>query len=307
MFNSATRWSVPVLIIISGGLILDNGREEKVFPFLYKRLIKVIIPLMFWGLAYRLLLGNVEFNIQYVLSFLKSLYLGNVHIHLWYLYMVVGLYLVTPIIKPYVNNVEKDNLMYFIIVWFIVNGIIGFSEKFTAYSLAFNLSFFHWSIGYFVLGFIFSHYDLSKLQEKIIYILGVLGLVTTILGSYFLARHNDGILVPHLYSYYAPNVIFTSMAVFLLGKKIDWGKLIGNNKIINKLIGSLNSTSFGIYLVHFVVLRTISSAHFGIGINPASFNPLLSIPLFSVVTFILSHFIVVILQKIPLIRMIVPK
>lgn len=309
IFNSATRWSVPVLILITGKLMLDNKREEEIFTFLRKRLVKVVIPLVAWSFIYILLVNklNIEWGSQFVLSFLKKLYLGNVHIHLWYLYMIVGLYLITPIIKPYINNVKKDNLIYFIVIWFIANGIIGFSEKFTGYSLAFNLSFFHWSIGYFILGFILGKYDLSKVQEGIIYILGFLGLVATIYGSYLITKFNNGIIIDHGYSYYAPNVIFTSVAVFLMGKKIDWYKLIGDNKLINKIIKSLSSTSFGIYLVHLLVLRVISSGYLGITINPASFNPVLSIPLVSIITFIISHFIVVILQKIPLLKMIVPK
>lgn len=309
IIDSATRWCVPVLILISGKLMLDNDKEVEIFIFLRKRLTKIIIPLIFWSIIHMLRLNwlDIQQNEFSILSLIKNIYLGKVHIHLWYLYMIVGLYLVTPIIKPYVNNVKKNNLMYFIGIWFITNGIIGFSEKFTGYNIAFNLSFFHWSIGYFVLGFILSKYSLSKKQRKTIYFLGVLGLIATILGTYVLTKNNDGVFVPHLYSYYAPNVMVTSIAIFILFMNIDWEKIVGKNNIVKRIISSLSNTSFGIYLVHLLVLSIISSGDMGIIVDVASFNPIIAIPLVSLITFIISHFVVTILQKIPLLRAIVPK
>ncbi|MDR7857531.1 acyltransferase family protein [Tissierella sp.] len=309
IIDSATRWSVPVLILISGQLMLDKSREEEIVPFLRKRLTKIFIPLITWSFIYMLWVNrlNIQWNADLILSFLKNFYLGKVHIHLWYLYMIFGLYLVTPILRPYVNNAKKDNLVYFIVVWFISNGIIGFSQKFTEYTLAFNLSFFHWGIGFYLLGFYLSKYSLSKKQRKLLYFLGFLGLIVTIYGTYILTKNNGGIFVPHLYSNYAPNVMFTAIAIFELFKNINWHRIIGDNKIIKRIISSISKTSFGIYLVHLLILNIISSGVLGIAIDAASFNPIIGIPLVSVITFILSHFIVMILQKIPLLNIIVPK
>lgn len=309
IIDSATRWGVPVLILISGKLMLDNHMEEKVIIFLRKRLTKIVIPLIFWSFIYmwRVNRLNIQWNGTLALSFLKDLYLGNVYIHLWYLYMIFGLYLGIPIIKPYVNNVKKNNLIYFIVIWFISNGIIRFSEKFTGYSIAFNLNLFHWALGYFVLGFFLGKYSIPKKQRKGLYILGFLGLIVTIYGTYLLTKYNNGVYVAHLYSYYAPNVIFTSIAVFLLFKNIDWNKIVGNNNLIKKMISSLNSTSFGIYLVHFLVLDIISSGDMGIVIKATFFNPFIGILLVSSITFIISHVVVKILQAIPILNIIVPK
>lgn len=173
--------------------------------------------------------------------------------------------------------------------------------------MAFNLNFFHWSIGYFVLGFFLSRYKLSKKQKSILYSLGLLGLITTIYGTYILTKNNNGILIDHLYSYYAPNVIFTAIAIFVMVKDIDWQRIIGENSIVRNMISSLSRTSFGIYLVHLLVLNIISSGDIGITINASLFSPIIGITLVSVVTFILSHFLTKVLQRIPLINMIVPK
>ncbi len=298
-----------MLILISGKLMLDNDKEEKIFQFLRKRLVKIIIPLVFWSFIYMLRKNksNIQWNMSLFISFFKNLYTGNVHIHLWYLYMIVGLYLITPIIKPYVNNVKKTNLTYFIIIWFASNGIIGFLEKFTEYNIGLNLSFFHWSIGYYILGFFFERYCLSKKQRKTIYVLGFLGLAMTLYGTYVLTKNNAGILVPHMYSYLAPNVIFMSVMVFLLFKNINWSRIVGKSPIINKIISSFNKTSFGIYLVHLLVLDIISSGDIEIVIKASSFNPVVGIPLVSIITFLVSYIIVAILQRTPLFKLVVPK
>ncbi|WIV12240.1 acyltransferase family protein [Proteiniborus sp. MB09-C3] len=307
--DSITRWSVPVLILISGRLMLYNDREESVLLFLRKRLIKVIIPLVFWSLLYMIRKNEVviQWDVSLIISFLKNIYTGNVHIHLWYLYMLVGLYLITPIIKPYVNNARKESLIYFIVVWFISNGIIAFLEKFTEYNIGFNLSFFHWSLGYYVLGFFIEKYSFSRKQRKAAYALGLLGMIVTVYGTYVLTKNNDGVLVPHLYSYLAPNIIFMSIMVYLLFKNINWDKIIGESPIINKLISSFNRASFGIYLVHLLVLDIISSGDIGIIIDASSFNPIIGIPLVGSITFIVSYLAVVILQRIPLLNKVVPK
>lgn len=308
IINSATRWSVPVLIIISGKLMLDNKKEEKIVPFLAKRLCKIIIPLVFWSFIYMVITNKMEFKwtLLSFLAFCKKLYIGDVHIHLWYLYMIVGLYLITPIIKVYVNNAKKSNLIYFIVIWFIVNGVIGFSEKFSGYSINFNLSFFHWSIGYYVLGFILDRYELSKRGRRTVHFLGVIGLIITMYATYIFSLNNEGVFVPHIYSNYAPNVIFTSISVFLLFKTIDWNRYIGSNTVINRIISSFSSTSFGVYLSHLFVLRIINSGYMGISIEASSFHPIIGIPLVSLITFLLSHILVKILQKIPFVNTIVP-
>lgn len=307
--DSATRWSVPVLIIISGRLLLDNSKEEDELLFLRKRLTKVIIPLIFWSFIYMLRDSKLDIRLNALLfkQFLINLYTAKVHIHLWYLYMIVGLYLITPIIRTYVKNAKKESIFYFTVIWFISNGIIGFSEKFMSYNIGFNLSFFNWSLGYYILGFLFEKYNPSGNQRKIIYILGFLGLSITIYGTFLLTLDNAGELVTHLYSYFAPNVIFMSTSVYLLFKNIDWNKTIAKIPVVNNLISSLGKTSFGIYLTHLLVLDIISSGDIGIIVKASSFNPIIGIPLVSILTFFISFLVVLIVQRIPLLNKVVPK
>ena len=119
IIDSATRWCVPVLIMISGRLMLSSQKEMEIFRFLKRRLSKVLIPLLVWSFVYMVWYRELAFklNISMVVLFIRNFYEGNVYVHLWYLYMLVGLYLITPIIKTYVNNTNLWNLKYFITIW----------------------------------------------------------------------------------------------------------------------------------------------------------------------------------------------
>ena len=309
IIDSATRWCVPVLIMVSGRLMLCSKREMEISSFLKGRLRKILIPLLVWSFIYMAWYGDIspKLDISVITLFIRNFYEGNVHVHLWYLYMLVGLYLITPIIKTYVNNTDSCNLKYFIMIWFIANGIIGFLEKFIEARTDFNLSFFHWSIGYYVLGFFLCKQNISKKIVNILYVAGIIGLMITIYATYILTKNNDGILVPHFYSYFSPNVIFMSISIFLLFRNINWKRVIDKKNWLNKLILNLSNKSFGIYLVHLLVLDNILLKIIKIPINTRYVYIGGEIFLVTMLTFLISYFIVAALQKIPLLRNIVPK
>jgi len=64
---------------------------------------------------------------------------------------------------------------------------------------------------------------------------------------------------------------------------------------------------FGIYLVHLLVLDIITNEVIGISISPYSYDPIVGIFLVSVITFFLSYFVVIFIQKIPFLNKIIPK
>lgn len=186
MVDSATRWCVPVLIMVSGKLMLNNDKDIRIIYFLKKRFIKILVPLIFWSFIYMIWNNRfvLEWNLDLFLNFIKKLYEGNVYIHLWYLYMIIGLYLITPIIKVYIDKTKRSSIIYFLVIWFIANGIIGFWEKFIDLKTNFNLDFFHWSIGFYILG---AFLDKEKLSKKVVFFfhsLGIIGLLITIIGTY---------------------------------------------------------------------------------------------------------------------------
>lgn len=93
LLDAATRWCVPVFVMITGALLL--GRSDPPGRFIARRLLRLAPPLLFWSLAYTLLGAAIRpgWTPQ---EGLFALLRGAPWYHLWYLFMLPGLYLLTP-------------------------------------------------------------------------------------------------------------------------------------------------------------------------------------------------------------------
>lgn len=48
---------------------------------------------------------------------------------MWFVYMILGLYIITPVINQYVKNSRDSNIIYFLIVLFASTSFIDLIEK----------------------------------------------------------------------------------------------------------------------------------------------------------------------------------
>lgn len=105
---------VPLFVMLSGALLL--GREETLQSFFKRRLTRVLIPFFVWSF--------IVCSIQYlqdggrsIMNFLQ-LYIGKsltdgVHGIYWYIYMLLGLYALTPPHADYLTSGRQDNEFLF--------------------------------------------------------------------------------------------------------------------------------------------------------------------------------------------------
>ncbi|HEY4198709.1 MAG TPA: acyltransferase family protein, partial [Mucilaginibacter sp.] len=152
-YNALVRFAVPVFVMITGALLLH--REYEIGDFLKRRLSRVIWPFLFWSLVY---IGYSWYNED--ITFTNDVW-GNIHIvlhqlkngayyHLWYVYMLIGLYLFIPIISRFVRNAPEKEILYFLIVWFVV---ISFSQPYLfRFQPLIDVHYFTGYLGYLVLG-----------------------------------------------------------------------------------------------------------------------------------------------------------
>lgn len=86
-----------------------------------------MIPLIFWGIIFALMelvFDAKRFQFEYiVLAFFKVL-TGQSWAHLWYLYMLIGVYLALPLVRCIVKNVEYHQVGFIILIMFIFNSVI---------------------------------------------------------------------------------------------------------------------------------------------------------------------------------------
>ena len=216
--DSSVRWCVPVFVMISGALLLDPTKKESVSGFLKKRAARILLPLVFWTLIYILHLAKIKtFSLTYTL--LKIL-IGYPYPHLWYLYMLLGLYLTVPFLRTYIRSSsykERYQLIFFIFLFASITAMIKFF-LFNNTPTIFTL--FIPYIGYLLCGYQLRLIGKTKASVKLICLIIAICLLVIALGTGLLVNIYGLTKGLFFYDYFAPPVILMSICVFLFVCKI---------------------------------------------------------------------------------------
>ena len=93
-YDSLSRWAVPVFVMISGALFLDPARSFVPRVHLRRYLPRIVLSFVFWSAVYALWNYSMDMRLRDVVA---GFFSGSVH--LWFLYMIGGLYLLVPLLK----------------------------------------------------------------------------------------------------------------------------------------------------------------------------------------------------------------
>jgi surface polysaccharide O-acyltransferase-like enzyme len=285
-YNSLVRFSVPVFVMISGVLLLN--KNEELTTFLRKRFSRLLFPFIFWSVIYLLLKINYDLPLKEIISYSIKVLKSGTEFHLWYIYMLIGLYLFIPILSKWTVNATKKEMIYFLSIWFFI--IIVSLPFFNKFYTRIDFRYFSGYIGYLVLG-TFLHRFLDKKPRWIGFLLFFVSVGFTILITYYLTAKTNT-FNGRFYDFLGLNVVFASIGMFLILKDINT-----ENQKFKKLIENISKYSYGIYLSHIFVLMAISK----IGVSYLLFNPWLSIPFVALCVFSLSWLLTFLLSKIPLV------
>lgn len=224
---------------------------------------------------------------------------GNTHYHLWFLYMILGLYLVTPILRAFVRGASRGDFHWFFLLAFLFASLLP-----TAFRLWPNATHIVkiWYdrlaiqtvlgyVGFYVAGYYLKEYTLGRLAEAVIYVLGVLGAVATVWGTRVLSLRSGG-LDDTLYGYFSPNVVCFAVAVVVLFRYVLG---VSDERSRRQRLGGVARIAFGVYLVHDLFLMLLR--HFGV--TTLSFAPVASVPVLAAGVFLCSLAVAWLISKIP--------
>lgn len=306
-WDSISRICVPLFVMISGALFLNPERQITVKHLFSKNIWRITTAYLFWNLFY----AGYSFYIQGAnrAALFKILISG--YAHLWFLPMIVGLYLIVPFLRKITTN---DQLcLYFLELAFIfaiflpsifsiyhvltnyyhfpaiINILFRHLHRFiTHFYFKFSLGF----TGYFIAGYYFSKQK-SQHVDLVLYFLSLLSLISIFLGTQFFSIRFDKPTLP-LYSYMSLPVAIASIGVFVLVKnlsqRINW-----NNVFLKRHLAQLANLTFGIYLVHFIFVQPFIKLFHNFYLNYS----LVSVPILSILIFIVSTAIVWLMSFIP--------
>ncbi|HDQ06826.1 MAG TPA: hypothetical protein ENN36_08940, partial [Candidatus Bathyarchaeota archaeon] len=123
IYKSFALPCVPLFVILSGALLLQPSKtNEPIRVFLKKRFNRIGLAFLFWSAVYLVWAflvtqTPVTFN-NVIEGALYSLFSGSYY-HFWFLYLIAGLYLLTPILRKIVSVKDPKILKYLILLWFV--------------------------------------------------------------------------------------------------------------------------------------------------------------------------------------------
>ena len=303
IYGGVARISVALFFMISGYLLLP--RSESLADFYRKRMPKVLIPFIAWSLIY---LGWYCRNHPGTCTpsvIQNLLFVQGAAYHLWFLYYLLGIYLILPLLRLMIQpNTDRQVLWYFIGLWLIFQPGLLMAKQFWGFKVNLSAPMATGFTGFFILGYLLGGWTLSR-RTIILSAIGLfLGSLGTILGTYLMTR-NAGQFDGFFYDLVSLPVIVAAAGAFILLRWISEAKVFASPKA-HDLLRLLASTTFGIYLVHVLIIEILRGWIPGFRLDSFIGNPLWSIPLVSAVVFVVSFLIVRVLQRIPLLNHIVP-
>ncbi len=288
IIDSSVRFCVPVFVMLSGALLL--GKEYHIRYFLKKRVIRVLLPFMFWSVVYigYDLIKYPQDGYQAIFELVWNKIAHGAAYHFWYIYMIIGLYLFIPIISKAVRACTEKEVRYFLFIWMgtmVVSHPILFRHK-----PNFDLSYFSGFLGYLVLGYYLSLKRKQGNWPKLYSWLSLIaGIAITILGTW-LYTQEKGQFDSLFYGFLTPNVLLTASGVFMLVSNFEF-----KFKIFESIRSFVCKYSFGIYLVHVLVLSELAKK----GLNCFWVNPATGIVVTLVTCLGISGMIVWLVNKLP--------
>ena len=300
VYNSLTRFAVPVFFMLSGLFLVSPERENVKVG---KRVLKIILLFYIWsafyafqGVAVDALTG--QFSQEAWNGALQRFVFG--HVHMWFLQMLAGFYILIPVARQLC--VKKEGVQYFLMLWVVFRFIIPYSTEALGWTTlqaridSLGLDLLVGNFGYFLLGYYLSIVDIKKEIRRIIYVLGIVGLGLT---AFLTIRTcmESGTYVEKWFSPSSPNVLIMCVAIFTAFK---YSKVFEQSKRPQIWI-TLARYTFFVYMFHMFIIEKLNL----FGITTVSFPAIVSIPVLTIITFVVSLIGAFVADHIPFIRKIV--
>ncbi len=317
--NSALgRICVPLFVMVSGYFLLPMRGTLK--DFMQRRLSRIVAPFIVWYAIYCIffIYYNGDSPMQAVTNFFGLLinFMGPLE-HLWYIYMIIGLYLIVPIISPWVERASKRELQLYLGLW-LITGLLPYLHAYVSAEMWGECfwnsnSMLYWFTGfggYLLAGHYFRRFGPFDILSSIVMII-VGWIPTAVLFIQRMYQYNDFEHLEMSFNFGSLGVILMSLGVFSLFMHLH----CKGESTIGHLLSDVAAKGYGMYLGHIVILlltRTVLCNYY-----PAVFNVvtgdgytvhriwgnipavLVAVPIHACITFFLTYVLMKLLSSVP--------
>ncbi|MBO7415636.1 MAG: acyltransferase [Bacteroidaceae bacterium] len=322
--DSAARMSVPLFVIASSYLLFPLRYTAG--EFARRRAVRILIPFIIWSIAYALLSDAPAAS-------LKSLLLNfNFSAaHLWFIYMLLGIYILMPMLSPWAKDVSQKELKVYLAIWLFTTTLPIIRDIMTSGNVPYiigpsyiprqadyplwgecswnpNGTFYYISgmIGYMLAGLYFRRFtaDLSRKRALTIALpLLIIGFAIIEGGFVLKALHKaqgvfpvrgdwaNTIWMETTWHNETLGVALMTLGTVTLLKQI---RSDGSGRIYRKLIVPISKASYGMYLMHMMLLPVISDR-----LRQTSIPTPVIILATAVITFVITAIVSIIIRRIP--------
>ena len=277
LIHTWMNWSVPVFFMITGYCMLK--KQKVTFEYCFSHVLKYVYVLFTVGLVYALMEEvfvaktiSLSIFVQAVLNVIS----GNLWDHMWYVYEIIGIYLVMPVIHFFMHQ-GKRNAFILTGILFVFNILLPTFENIidVGVTLPFGGYLF-----YVCAGGIMAKHKFGKIESLVIYALGLLSAVWI-----FVSTEKWDMGYKHL------SVCLMAISIFLFFKK--------RNIKASKSILSVSKCTWGIYLLHPFFMNIVIKV---LKIDLVSSYAYVKLFVMTIIIVIVSFLTTCMLRKIPFVK-----
>ena len=300
-----SKVSVPLYLLISGALLL-NKEPEGLGVLFRKRIYKMSLLLFVVSLLYYLrdmrLYPQKAYGFK---DFWTTFYSSETSTHLWYLYMYIAFLLILPFLQRLVRNLEDEYFVYMIVISITMTCISLIERVLFQGQLTINTDLsFAWvpdiilfpCVGYYV-----EHrLQITKKGTAIACVVSAACIALSAFLTYYYMVHPTPNASNGSTAFHKRFVLIYAISIFVLIKTLTRG--LRTDLAISRLLLSMGSCTFGIYLIHKFILVTPYRLQTLKIFYRFIKDRMAACLLYCLCVFLVCYLLVLILKKIPLVR-----
>lgn len=297
VYNGLMWFCVPVLVMISGCFFLKPDKTIPVKTLYGKYVFRMVRALVVWSFIYvvaNIILTNETVTYRIVFDLVFRLFPGSYHF--WYIYMIIGLYMIVPFLQKITK--DKKLMQYFLLLNLIFSFLLPLILKLpymSALSSSIDDMFLYFPLGYsgyFVAGYYFNTVKIKKKIKVCIYIAGIVSAILIVLLT-SVSSIKENTYVESFHDYLTPLILLFSVGLFLFFKE-EVSKISFRENTQN-IIVKISGLTFTVYLVHQLIITVLQN----FGMYKMLSQPIYAVPIISVIVFACSLLIAFVISKIP--------